>query len=107
MLHHKLIAGEIPGTYLVTKLINEEVLTSRARRGAQPFCIFNQRDQGILPPVIYYSKPLFSQPIVSWAIHHTGGRHQDSPLNNWIIQNKKNHQKGGSFINNTLSGYRE
>lgn len=24
MLHHKLIAGEIPGTYLVTELINEE-----------------------------------------------------------------------------------
>ncbi|MFQ1596207.1 hypothetical protein ACK37C_04955 [Aeromonas veronii] len=33
MLHHKLIAGEIPGTYLVTKRINEEVLTSRAHRG--------------------------------------------------------------------------
>lgn len=26
MLHHKLIAGEIPGTYLVTELINEEEL---------------------------------------------------------------------------------
>ena len=26
MLHHKLIAGEIPGTYLVTDLINEEDL---------------------------------------------------------------------------------
>ncbi|HDO1310202.1 hypothetical protein ACE1B4_14290 [Aeromonas veronii] len=33
MLHHKLIAGEIPDTYLVTELINEEDLTSRVRRG--------------------------------------------------------------------------
>ena len=30
MLHHKLIAGEIPGTYLVTELINKEDLLTIA-----------------------------------------------------------------------------
>ncbi|WP_240038665.1 hypothetical protein [Aeromonas allosaccharophila] len=32
MLHHKLIAGEIPGTYLVTELINEEDLLTIANQ---------------------------------------------------------------------------
>ncbi len=32
MLHHKLIAGEIPGTYLVTDLINEEDLLTIANQ---------------------------------------------------------------------------
>jgi len=33
MLHHKLIAGEIPGTYLVTELINEEHYKQYCRPG--------------------------------------------------------------------------
>lgn len=32
MLHHKLIAGEIPGTYLVTEMINEEDLLTIANQ---------------------------------------------------------------------------
>jgi len=32
MLHHKLIAGEIPGTYLVTKLVIEDDLLSIANQ---------------------------------------------------------------------------
>ena len=35
MLHHKLIAGEIPGTYLVTELINEEDLLTIANQIAR------------------------------------------------------------------------
>lgn len=35
MLHHKLIAGEIPGTYLVTELINEEELLTIANQIAR------------------------------------------------------------------------
>ncbi len=35
MLHHKLIAGEIPGTYLVTELINEEDLLTVANQIAR------------------------------------------------------------------------
>ncbi|MGL6349137.1 MAG: RadC family protein [Aeromonas sp.] len=35
MLHHKLIAGEIPGTYLVTELINEEDLLAIANQIAR------------------------------------------------------------------------
>lgn len=35
MLHHKLIAGEIPGTYLVTELINEEDLLTIAQAVAR------------------------------------------------------------------------
>ena len=35
MLHHKLIAGEIPGTYLVTELINEEDLWTIANQIAR------------------------------------------------------------------------
>lgn len=35
MLHHKLIAGEIPGTYLVTELINEEDLLAIAQAVAR------------------------------------------------------------------------
>ncbi len=35
MLHHKLIAGETPGTYLVTELINEEDLLTIANQIAR------------------------------------------------------------------------
>ncbi|MER0460375.1 DNA repair protein RadC [Aeromonas caviae] len=35
MLHHKLIAGELPGTYLVTELINEEELLTIANQIAR------------------------------------------------------------------------
>jgi len=35
MLHHKLIAGEIPGTYLVTELINKEDLLTIANQIAR------------------------------------------------------------------------
>ena len=35
MLHHKLIAGEIPGPYLVTELINEEDLLTIANQIAR------------------------------------------------------------------------
>ncbi|WP_429060374.1 RadC family protein [Aeromonas veronii] len=35
MLHHKLIAGEIPGTYIVTELINEEELLTIANQIAR------------------------------------------------------------------------
>ncbi len=35
MLHHKLIAGEIPGTYLVTELIHEEDLLTIANHIAR------------------------------------------------------------------------
>ena len=35
MLHHKLIAGEIPGTYLVTELIHEEDLLTIANQIAR------------------------------------------------------------------------
>ena len=35
MLHHKLIAGELPGTYLVTELINEEDLLTIANQIAR------------------------------------------------------------------------
>lgn len=35
MLHHKLIAGEIPGTYLVTEQINEEDLLTIANQIAR------------------------------------------------------------------------
>lgn len=35
MLHHKLIAGERPGTYLVTELINEEDLLTIANQIAR------------------------------------------------------------------------
>lgn len=32
MLHHKLIAGQIPDTYLVTELINKEDLLTIAKQ---------------------------------------------------------------------------